>query len=136
MVTTDKVELTNSTGFPRRYTCAAGTAIDMFKVLTISDPRTAAEVSDVNQPLGYKCAGIAAMDKEAGDDTSTSITAFTDGIFEVYASGNIAVKSPMKSCGGGYFMQAVAADVASGVICGYALEAGIDEEIIEMRLKI
>jgi hypothetical protein len=130
-----KVELTNSTGNPRRYTCADGTTILLGYVLTLSDPRTAALVSDDMDNAGYVPAGIAAMDKEANDG-STSITAWTDGVFEMIASGNIAVGAAVKSIGAGYVAAASALDVASGVIIGNALEAGSDEETINVRVKI
>ena len=129
------VELTNSTGNPRRYTCADGTGITKLSVLTLSDPRTAATVSTTQAATGYNCAGIAAMDKVASDG-STSITAYTDGIFELYASGSITVGCPVKSIGLNQVMQAVAADVASGVICGYALETASDKETINVRLRV
>lgn len=135
MVYATKVELTNSTGNPRRLACASGTAITKGTILTLSDARTAAAVSDTFVSTGYICAGIASMDKDS-TDTSTSISAWTDGIFEITASGSITVGQPVKSCGQGYVMAAVAADVASGVICGYALETASDDEVINVRLSI
>ena len=79
-----KVELTNSTGFPRRYTVASAVAIAKGTLLTLTDNRTAAAATGDN--LAF--AGIANMDKSA-TDYSTSITAWTDGIFRMYASGAI-----------------------------------------------
>ncbi|MAF43375.1 MAG: hypothetical protein CMI54_04270 [Parcubacteria group bacterium] len=132
-----KVELTNSTGFPRRYTVASGVAIAKNTVLTLSDPRTAAEVA-AGTPLatGYYCAGIASMDKSATDG-ATSISAWTDGIFEVACSGFILAGQSIKSCGDGYFCSsAMVKDAASGMICGYALESGDDDEVINARIRV
>lgn len=138
MVSVTKVELTNSTGHPRRFTVAAATGIAKNKVLTLSDPRTAAEVSDTTAATGYVMAGITSMEKVASTsgDTSTAISVWTDGIFEVKASGAITVGCPIKSVGSGYFMQAVAADFASGVVCGYALETASDQEQINVRIRL
>lgn len=135
MVTATKVELTNNTGYPRRYTVADGVAISKGAILTLSDPRTAATVSNTPAGNGYLFAGIASHDKEASDG-ATSIAAWTNGIFECSASGAITVGQFVKSCGTGYFCAAVAVDVASGAICGRALETASDGEIINIKIGI
>lgn len=137
MVTATKVELygNNQDGTPRRYTVADGTGITKNKILTLSDPRTAAEVSATPAANGYVCAGISSMEKEASDG-STSIAAWTDGVFEMSASGSITVGQPVKSCGTGYVMAASYLDIASGVIMGNALETASDKEVINVRVKI
>jgi len=130
------VELTNSTGFPRRFTCASGVAITKGTVLQLTEPRTASEVSGPEQPL----CGIAAMDKSA-TDFSTSITAWTDGIFDVVASGAISKGAPLVSAGANDLKIATNATGAfsSGAsIIGYALEdaaANITEKI-NVRVKL
>lgn len=133
MVTVTKVELTNSTGNPRSMTVADGTGILKNKVLTLSDPRTVAEVSDVSVSSGYKYGGISSHDKVASDGTTT-MAVWTDGVFEVYSSGSITVGNPIKSCGRGYFCAAVINDYASGAVAGYALETTTDGEIFNARL--
>lgn len=125
MVTATKVE---GTGKSRRYTCAAGTAITKGTILTLSDPRTAAEVSASPDAGGYIFAGIASMDKDS-TDASTSISAWIEGVFEVSASGSITAGQFLKSCGTGYFLAASAIDIASGAICGRALETAADREV-------
>lgn len=111
-----KVELTASTGFPRSYTCASGVAIAKYSVLALSDPRTAA----ANAASCSVCAGIASMDKAANDE-STRITVWTDGVFDMAASGAIEVGGKVMLAAGNDVM---AADTtASGAAeIGYALE--------------
>lgn len=128
-----KIELTNDTGFPRRYTCADGTAIVKNTLLKLTDPRTAS-ASDTD---GAKFAGIAAMDKEASDG-STSITAYTSGVFDLVASGVILVGDPVcldaaKNC----VRQVVSGTAgASGAsIVGYALETASNAEVINVRIS-
>lgn len=135
MVLAVKYSLTNSDGFPRSYTCTSNVEILKNKVLTLSDPNTAAEVSAASVATGYVCAGISSMDKDSTDAT-TKISAYTDGIFKVYASGSITAGQPIKSVGTGYFMAAVAADVASGVICGKSLETASGGETFLAYIKV
>ena len=132
MAVLTKVELTNSTGFPRRYTVASGVAINKGTLLGLQDPRTASGSVTVLMP----CAGVANMDKEA-DDYSTSITAWTDGIFKCECSGAIAAGEPVLIGGADQIIAASGGTVASGAqIIGYALETGADNETIQFRLRI
>jgi hypothetical protein len=129
-----KVELTNGTGNPRRYTVAEGTGILKGKLLTLSDPRTAAEVSDsTTVGAGYAFAGIAAIEKVANDG-STSITAWTNGIFEICASGAIAVGRKVKSVGNGQVASALDTEAASGSIVGTCLETAADLEVVNIAV--
>jgi hypothetical protein len=136
-----KVELTNSTGNPRRFTCADGTAISKGILLQLTDARTAsASVTEADI-----LAGIAAMDKEANDG-ATSITVWTDGIFEMKASGAITVGSPVISAGGGAantdlncvaLAPLIAGAAASGAaVLGYSLEEAIDNETVNIRVRL
>lgn len=129
-----KVELTNGTGNPRSFTCAAGTAITKGALLTLTDPRTVATVSDTPAAAGYICAGIASMDKDS-TDTSTRISVWTDGVFDILASGAITAGYPVKSCGGNRVIAASVNDVTSGAILGYALETAADAEVINVRIQ-
>ena len=126
-----KVELTNSTGFPRRYTCADGTGIVKGSLLKLSDPRTAAQSDTANEAL----AGIAAMEKEASDG-STSITCWTDGIFDMKASGAITAGDPVCSAGADNLVQAGDASDKGAEILGYALETAADAEVINVRVRL
>lgn len=127
------IELEYSTGNPRRYTVADGTAISKGILLVLSDPRTAAGTSTAtgwNSP----CAGISAMDKEANDG-STSITAWTRGIFDLRASGAINIGSPVVMAGSN---EVKVTDVGSSgaIVIGYALETASDQEVINVRLNL
>lgn len=130
-----KIELDYSDGLLTSMVCASGTTISKYAVLTLTSPNTAATVADTPLANGYVCAGIAAMTKSSAD-ASTTITVWKRGYFEAIASGAITVGSPVKSCGSGYFKQAVAADVASGAICGYARSTGVDNTAFQMRLEV
>jgi len=90
-----KVELfgQNNSGDPVSYTCASGAAIAKGSLLVITSPRTAAASGTASS-----CAlvgGIASMSK-AADDHSTRISAWTNGIFNMVASGGITVGNLVK----------------------------------------
>lgn len=130
-----KVELTNSTGFPREFTCASGVAITKGTLLVLSDPRTAATTTDgvASKPI----AGIASMDK-AVDDFSTTITAWTDGIFEMYASGAIQIGDPVVNAEDVNCVKTAdtSTTTSGAAIFGYALEAGSEAEVINIRVRV
>jgi len=65
-------------GCPVRYACADGTGIPKGTLLKITDARLAIKTSADNDPF----AGVAAFEKVASDG-STSITAYTHGIFDM-----------------------------------------------------
>lgn len=126
------VELTNSTGFPRRFTCASGAAIVKGTLLTLSDPRTAAAHSAAVSAI----AGIASMDKSS-TDLSTSISGWTDGVFEMYASGAIAIGDPVVAAAGANWVKTGAGLLASGAaVIGYAMETAADTEPINVRVRL
>jgi len=127
-----KVELTNTTGFPRRYTVADGTGIPKGTLLELTDPRTVKLASTNNCALG----GIAAFEKVASDG-STSISAWTDGIFEMVASGSITIGHPVKATGGSVnkIEAADAADIGAQIL-GYSLETATDGETINVRVRL
>ena len=126
-----KVELTNNTGNPRRYTCADGVAITKGAILTLTDPRTAATCA----ASGDFCAGIASMDKVASDG-STSISAYTDGIFELNASGAITAGNPVETAAGGNYVRVAGPTASGAIILGYALETAADGEVINVRVQL
>ena len=59
-------------------------------LLKLSDPRTASQ----NDTLGAPSAGIASMQKSATDQ-STSISVYTQGVFDMICSGAITVGVPV-----------------------------------------
>lgn len=128
----------NNDGDKRRYTCASGTAITKGTLLTLTDNRTAIAASGTS---GALCAGIAAMDK-ANNDNSTSISAWTNGIFKAVASQAIVVGNPLKVISNADNLNTVGSSAtplhsASGAaVIGYALETAGTGTTFEMRLRL
>lgn len=123
-------------GGERSYTVADGVGILKHKLLTLSDPRTAAEVSDTAATYGYAFAGVSAMEKEASDG-ATTISAFTEGIFDMISSGAIVAGQLVFSCGAGQVKAVVGTDMlglVSGALVGKALETASAEERIQVKL--
>lgn len=86
----DIIELTNGNGFPITYICAAGTTISKGILLKLSDPRTVTAAEGIITTFPTAFAGISAMDKD-GTDSSTTISAWTNGIFDLRCSGAATV---------------------------------------------
>lgn len=126
-----KVELTDSTGFPRSFTCADNVDIVKGTLLKLSDPRTVSASDGVNDAL----AGIASMDKDS-DDTSTRITVWTDGVFDAKASGSITAGKPVVSAGVDNLIQEGDASDMGSEILGYALETAENGETINVRVRL
>ncbi len=128
-----KIELTNETGFPRRYTVASGTAITKGSLLKIEDDRVASSATGDQEPI----AGVASMAKSA-TDFSTSISVWTDGIFKAVASGSITFGNPLSSAGVNELKTASGgfSDTASGArTIGYALETVTNGETFQARIR-
>lgn len=123
----------NNGGDKRRYTCTDTPAITKGTFLKFADPRTAS----ASTGTGDTFAGIAAMDKEASDG-SLSISAWTNGIFEMVASGAITAGQKVKTAApGNYVMVCQEADISSyAVVVGVALETASDNETINVRVLI
>jgi len=131
-----KVELfgPNNDGNPIRYTCASGTAIAKGTLLKFSGDNTVAAQTAVTDMI----AGIAAHDK-SGSDYSTTISAWTDGVFEMKCSGAVTLGNWVGPGGTANTISGAAIDlnVASGAnIFGYAREAGSADETINVRVKL
>lgn len=130
-----KIELTNSTGFPRRFACADTPLILKGTLCSLADPRTAA----ASASAGEVCSGIASMDKVASDGSLT-IALWTDGIFDMYASGAITVGAPVISAGVANEVKTASSGsvaMASGAaVIGYALETAADQETIAVRIRL
>lgn len=130
-----KVELNgqNNSGDIRRYACVNDTAITKGTLLKILDPRTASYAIGTAEAF----AGIASMDKEASDG-STTISAWTNGVFELTASGAIGVgKKVVMAAPGNFVKEAGVLDLASSFACvvGVALEEAADLEVINVRVQ-
>ena len=128
-----KVELygQDNDGCPRRYTVASGTAITKGTLMALTDARTAIAHSSVDQAI----AGIAAMGKSA-TDLSTSISCWTDGVFEAVASSAVVIGSAVvaSKTANQVWTNHVAASGAA--LIGYALEAADAGETINVRVKL
>lgn len=126
------VELTNNTGFPRRYGCTNGENITVGTVCKLIDPRTASSALAASSAIATPIAGVCAVEKEASDG-STSVTLYTSGIFEAVASGAIAVGAPIGFIKDNFCFQAQSG--ASGaIIAGYSLETASDGETVNVRI--
>lgn len=115
---------------PIDFTVADNTGIEKGAVLALSDPRTAALATAGTD----RVAGIAAREKIA-DDGRTRLSVYRKGIFDMIASGTINVGDSVCCAVDNYVVATAATEVASEVL-GIALEAGSDEEVIQIELNI
>ena len=129
-----KVELygQNNDGDPRRYTVASGVAISKGTLLIIGAERTAA--AHATSAGGY-IAGVAAMDKSA-TDLSTSISAWTNGVFEATASGTLTAGHPFKTSTAANQVEVAANTIIGSAVGGYALETASTGEVVNVRLQL
>ena len=112
---------------------AAGTTISAGTILELTDPNTAAANNGVADPF----AGIMAIDKTS-DDASTTASAFMEGVFDMWtADGPITAGAAVSTSGANLIRTAVAGDLLTGALIGYALDtagAGAGEQI-RVRLR-
>ena len=123
-----------------RYTCATSTGIAKGTYLKNADPSTASASTGTGDPF----CGFAHADVNKSTDTAfnteTSVTADKGGMYELVASGSIAVNQYVKTAApGNYVMAIAAADLASGVasygiIVGIAREAASAGETINVEV--
>lgn len=118
------IELLGNGGDPIRYTVADGTGIEKGQLLTISDPRTASKTSTDNDPF----AGIAASEKVASDG-STTLAAYTHGIFDINAAAGITAGERVSVSGDDEVTKVASADLLFADV-GIALETASTDEII------
>ncbi|MDD5051008.1 MAG: hypothetical protein PHV93_04720 [Candidatus Pacebacteria bacterium] len=124
--------LGNPRGRPIRYTCADGTAIAKGAICKITDPRTTITMTGIDNPI----AGIAAAEKVANDG-STTISVYTDGIFDITAAAAGAQdigKFAAPSATVNMFTAADAADLTQNSIIGYLMEAADNDETVAVRV--
>ena len=128
-----KVELygANNDGTPVRYAVANGISISKGDLLTLLDDRAA---SSATTAWGAPFAGVASEEHTSGQGV-TSVSAWTNGIFEAVASGAIEVGGPVRAADVNKVM--AAENIASGAkTLGYALETVTDGETINVRLRL
>lgn len=123
------IELLGDAGDPVRYTCA--TAIAKGDLLKISADRTvAAHAAAADEPI----AGVAAMET---DGTETSISVYTNGIFDITAAAAGAVTlGNLCACSATAQMitAADANDLLQGSVVGMCLEETDNDETAAVRI--
>lgn len=114
---------------PINFTCADGTGIEKGAVLQLTDPRTAIIATAADVPV----AGICAREKIASDGR-TSVAVYRAGIFDMVASGTVAIGKAVTTAGvpSNTVMEA---GVNDEQILGVALEAASDGETFQVELK-
>ena len=129
----------NNGGQVIRYTCADTGDIKKGTIMTFSDPRTVASMANTE---GVIFAGICNADKESGDG-ATSVGCWTNGIFEMKASGAITTGDIVETAAGDENTIKRMVDGASGAvmadiskIVGIALEDAATDEVINVRVNI
>lgn len=119
-------------GRPIRFTCADGAGIEKGTLLKLADPRTASATSADNDPF----CGIAAAEKVASDG-STSIAAYTCGIFDLKDSGaGITAGATVNIGGANLIIASAAADLLTGSVVGRALETAAADEVIAVAVGV
>jgi putative N-acetylmannosamine-6-phosphate epimerase len=123
------IELLGNAGDPVRYTCA--TAIPKGTILKLSADRTvAAHAAAADVPI----VGIAAMET---DGTETSISVYTNGIFDITAAaGGVTALGAQCACSATAQMiqPADAADLLANADVGMCLEAHANNEVAAVRV--
>ena len=125
------IELFNG-GRPIRFTCAEATTILKGTLLELSGDRTVIANTNDNAPV----VGIAAAEKVGGDG-STTISAYTDGIFDMKSdAGTDVVGSLMANSATENIIQtADANDLLQGSWIGYYVEAGTNAGVQAVRIN-
>lgn len=128
------LQLLGNGGDVVRYTCASGTAITKGTILKLTDPCTAAACSAAND----KFAGICAADK-SGSDWTTTVSAYTNGIFDLYCDGTAITAGEHVSISGANIIKKYATlDFEKGQEIGTALETAAlgTAETIAVRVSL
>ena len=128
------IELLGNQGDPISYTCAEGTTIEKGTLLELEDPRTCKKVSGA----GVVLAGVAAMEKVAGDG-STTISVLTNfiGEMKISAGGTTVLGSGVRSAGADNTVTvATTLDNETGKSIGRSLETGANAELVSVKVQI
>lgn len=128
-----KVELygQNNDGDRRRYTIASDAAVAKGDLLILTSPRTASVTGGAS---GAMFAGVAA-EAHDGLDFSTSITAYTNGIFDIVASTAITAGNELILDGNSVLADNAGTALGSQIV-GVPLEDGSVGEVINVRINI
>lgn len=130
----------NGDGGKRRVTIADGVNVSKGTLLQLLDPRTAS----YSHLGGVPVAGVAAEEHIANKGV-TEISVWTDGIFEVKASGSIGLGSWVEPGVVANTVREFIPSVASSAlivaaslaaVLGYSMETASDTEVINVRLRL
>jgi len=127
------IELLGNGGDPIQYNCADGDAFPKGTILKLSDNREA----DLSNADGDICAGICAAEKVANDG-STTVTAYTNGIFDLTEGGAVAIGIglPVTIHSANLIKIAAAGEAETGDIFGHALAAFAGSDTQSVRVLI
>ena len=123
------IELLGNKGDPIQYNCVDGDSFPKGTILKLSDNR---EV-DLSSADAEICAGICAAEKVANDG-ATTVSVYTNGIFDLLSTGVIGVGVPVTIGGANTIKAAAAGEGETGDICGYALAAFGGAETQSVRI--
>lgn len=130
--TNNEAAIRDQLELPVNFTCADGTGFLKGTLLSVTDPRTASSTVAANAAI----AGIAAVDKVANDGR-TSIAVYRRGIFDMVASGAVAVGQPVCAAGVDNMVKYIAtASVSGAQVIGHALETATDQELFQVELTL
>ncbi len=124
-------------GVGLEFTVAAATAISAGTLLALTDPRTAAAGS--TNDTAQQFAGIAAADKE-GTDGATTLTAYTQGIFDIICAGAVTVGNLVYMSGANTVTVGLGSTLSGayllgrGAYVGKSLETGTSGEVIAIKV--
>lgn len=127
------IELLGNKGDPVQFVCVDGDAFPKGTILKLSDNREA----DLSSADGEICAGICAMEKVASDG-ATTVTAYTNGIFDLTEAGvgAITVGVPITIGGANLITIAAAGEAETGDIMGHCLATFAKNETQSCRVLI
>ena len=120
-------------GQGRRFTVASGVKIAKGTVLKHATPRLAT----ASTGTGDRIAGVAGADKSA-TDLSTSISAWTNGIYEFTASGAITEGDNVVTAAPGNYVKSVTTENTSShaIIVGTAMKDQKDGNRVQVRMNV
>ena len=127
------IELLGNKGDPIRYTVADATAIPKGSLLELDADRRVIVATSGTAPF----VGIAAFEKVANDGTTT-ISAYTNGIFNCVSDSGTDVRGTMMSTSAAdnVIETGVAGDLLTRACVGYYLEAGTNAGTEAVRILI
>lgn len=126
-----KVELTNSTGFPRAYKCVAATRIPKGSLMVLSSTTDHTAVICNGLAAQQVFLGVAAHDRETTDPATISV--WTSGVFQFVASGSITRGSRVETAAGENLVQASTATDPAKIV-GFALNSVSNGQRVEVAL--